>query len=140
MNLVPIALENIFLELDLEACPQLRVFEARIETSDYAFENLMNWLAKVLSTVTSPVFSRFILSLHETMLEHHALYITPVTTDALDRWVSRVASQSGMRFIIKGDLPLIWRQVLVYCFPSCTSVIRFDFPDPDTVPRCGRGG
>ena len=102
----------------------------------------MNWLAKILSTITSPVFSEFVLSLHETILEQHVRHITPVTTDALDRWVSWVALRSGMRFIIKGDLPLIWRQVLVYCFPSSTSVgaIRFDFPDPDTAPRCGRGG
>jgi len=137
-----VALGNTFLELNLEACPKLRVFEARIETSEYAFGNLINWLADVLSTVTSPVFSKFILSLHETMLEQHVLQITPVTADALDRWVSRVAPQSGVRFIIKGDLPEVWRQVLVYCFPSSTGVgaIRFDFADPDTVPRCGRGG
>ena len=140
--LVLVTLESTFLELNLEACPKLRVFEARIETSEYAFGNLINWLANVLGTVTSPVFSKFILSLHQTMLEQHVFQITPTTAGPLDRWVFHVAIQSGTRFIIKGDLPLVWRQVMVHCFPFSTSVgaIRFDFPDPDTAPRCGRGG
>ena len=101
----------------------------------------MNWLAKVLSTVTSPVFSKFILSLDNTTLESHAFQVNRATTDVLDRWVSWLSPRSGMRFIIKGNLPLVWRQVLVYCFPSAMEVgaVRFDFADPGTVPQCGRG-
>ena len=140
-TLVLITSESTLLEFDLEACPDLRVFEVRIETPSYAFANLMNWLARALSSVKSPVFSKFILSLDDTALEPYPFQVTPATTDTLDRWVSWLFSRSGMRFIIKGDLSLVWRQVLVYCFPRSrdAGAIMFDFPDPGTVPQCSRG-
>lgn len=136
-------LEDTFLELNLGACPKLRVFEARIETSSYAFENLMSWLARVLSTVTSPVFSRLILSLAETTLEPHALQVTRETTgiQVLDQRVSWLSSRSRLRFIIKSDLPPLWRQLLEHWFPCSTGAgaIRFVYADSGTVPQCGRG-
>lgn len=130
-TLVPIALESTFLKLDLGTCRKLRVFEVRVETSPHTFVSLVNWLAGVLSTITSPVFSRFILSLDETTLEPHISQINDATTLPLDQRVSWLSYRSGMRFIIKGHLSLVWRQLLQLHFPSSTRVcaIRFDLAD-----------
>ena len=134
-----VALESTFFEFDLGACQNLRVFEARIETSSYALYDLMVWLARVISTIKSPAFSKFILSLDHTTFEPHILGLNAATTNILDQWMSWLSSRSGARFIIKGDLPLVWRQLLVLCFPFCTdrNAIRFDFGDQGTVPQCG---
>ena len=136
-----VASQNFFPELNLGGCPELRVFEVRIEASSCTFWNLVGWLTRVLDTVTSRVFSRFFLSLDDTMLNLHVFEVTPETTSALDELLARLSYRSGMRFIIKGKLSLVWRQVLGHCFPHCTGAgaLRFDFPDPDTVPLCGQG-
>ena len=125
-HLVLIVLESTFLELDLRTCQKLRVFEARIETSSHTFSSLISWLTEVLSTITSPVFSKFILSLDDTTLEPHVLRINDATTRILDQWVS---CRPGMRFIIKGHSSLNWRQLLALCFPSSTAAGAFDFAD-----------
>jgi len=101
----------------------------------------MVWLAGIVSTIKSPVFAEFILSLDHTTFAPHIERLT-TTTDILDRLVSQLSSRLGTRFIIKGDLPLVWRQVLALCFPSCIDrgAVRFDFGDLMAAPRCGRAG
>lgn len=137
LTYVLMELENTFLEFNFNACPNLRVFEARIENPSYTLDDLMSWLAVVISTIKSPVFSKLILSLDQTTFEPHAHLLEPAKTTHLDQWVSY---RSGTQLIIKGDLPLVWREILVLCFPCSTTVsaIRFDFPDPSGAPRCGR--
>lgn len=135
-----VVLESTLLEFNFKTCSNLRIFETRIDNPSYTLDDLLFWLVKILSTIRSPVFSKFILSLNKAILEPHVHLLEPAKTDLLDRWVSSLSSRSGMRFIIKGDLPLHWRQLLVFCLPSSAnaSAIRFDFPDPNAAPQCGR--
>ena len=137
--LLPI-LDDTFLEFDFEACLNLRVFEVRINSPSYTLDNLILWLCRVLSTIKSPVFSKFILSLDWTMSEPNFHLLEPAKTSSLDRWLFLLFRGSRTLFIIKGGLPLNWRHYLMLCFPSSTYVnaIRFDFPYPDAVPQCGR--
>jgi len=99
----------------------------------------MVWLAAIVSTIKSPVFAEFILSLDHTTFAPHIERFNG-TTSILDQWLSCLSSRLGTRFIIKGNLPLVWRQVLALSFPSCTerSAIRFDFGDSIAAPQCGR--
>ena len=129
-----------FLEFDLGTCQGFRVFEARIENPSYTFDNLISWLTRVLGTITSPVFSKFILSLDQTTLEPHVLQINPPTTDILDQLLSWLTLRLGMRFIIKGEISLVWRQLLLLCFPSSTAVggIMFDHADSGATLQCSR--
>ena len=140
-TLVLVASGNTFPELNLGGCPELRVIEVRIETSSCAFNTLVSWLTNVLGTVTSLVFSKFILSLDDAMLNLHAPQVTRPTTCALDWWVARLFNQSRMLLIIKGSLSRDWLNVLRYCFPLSTGAgaIRFEFPDPVTIRPCEQG-
>jgi len=137
--LVLTAPETAFFKLQLGPCRNLRIFEARIETSSFALDDLIRWLVGVLSTIRSPVFSEFILSLDYKTFEPHIHEVNPTIISILDRRVSRLRRRSGMRLIIKSDLPEPWRQLLLFCLPSSTSVcaIRFDLPD-SSVLLCGQ--
>ena len=99
----------------------------------------MVWLAGIIDTIKSPVFAEFILSLDHTTFAPHIERLA-TTTAILDQRVSQLSSRLGTRFIIKGDLPLVWRQVLALNFPSCIdrSAIRFEFGDSIVAPQCGR--
>lgn len=101
----------------------------------------MMWLAGIVSTIKSPVFAEFILSLDHTTFAPHIERLA-TTTGTLDLLISQLSSRLGTRFIIKGDLPLVWRQVLALCFPSCIDrgAIRFVFGDSVAAPWCGRAG
>ena len=134
-------LDSTFLEFDFKACSNLCILEVRIDNLSLTLDNLLVWLVEVLSTIDSSVFSKFILSLDQTVLAPHVHLLEPAKTELLDRRMSLLSRRSGAHFIIKGDLPLSWRQLLMLCFPSCenTSTVRFDFKDPNAPPHsCGQ--
>ncbi|KAF9650474.1 hypothetical protein BDM02DRAFT_3221070 [Thelephora ganbajun] len=97
-----LALESTFLQFNFRACLTLRVFEARIDNLSCALGDLIIWLAGVLSTIKSPVFSKFILSLDYTTLEPHVYQLNATTTNPLDRWRQ---ARSGLQ--IRALLPSV---------------------------------
>lgn len=131
--------QNAFADFDFKTCFNLRVFEARVDGPSCTLDGLLFWLAKILSTIKSPVFSKLILSLDKAILEPH-VQLLPERINLLDQWTSLLYFQSGTLLVIKGDLPLAWRQLLLLCLPYSATVnaVRFDFPDPSGIPRCGR--
>ena len=117
------------LRFDLSACSHLRVFELRLDFSSYAFRDLMLWLASIVSTVTSPVFSRFVFVANRAV--PHLICRKAGWKNGwepADQALLRLSQRTGMKVIVKGSaLREPFCDVMRAAFPLMVTAEAFEF-------------
>ena len=116
---------------DLSACSHLRIFELRLGFSPCHFRDLASWLAAIIGTITSPVLSRFILTVDITNYER--LFRTTGgenAWEAVDESLLRLSQRTEMKMVVRRTAPYVtFRDVMEGAFPLMVSAgaIEFEF-------------
>jgi len=126
------------LSFNLSTCSHLRIFEFCLEISSYVFRDLGLWLASVIGTITSPVFSGFVLVANRT--DFHQLFRRidgKSAWELADQALLRLSQQTGMNMVVRGRvLHVTFRNVTVEdAFPLMVSAGAFEF-EPNNSPLC----
>lgn len=132
-------LDGAVLRFDLSDCFHLRVFEFRFEFSTYIFHDLVLWFASVIDTITSPVFSRFILvadSANFNQLFRKIDAYGKSGWEFADQALLRLSQRTGMKMVVKRRvLHETFRNVMRGTFPLMVSAGAFEFEYNDS-PSC----
>ena len=124
------------LRFDLSACSHLRIFELRFELSPYVFHDLVSWLASVISTVTSPTFSRFILVANSADFNPLFRRISGRSAwEPADQALLLLSQRTGMKMIVRGRiLHDTFCNAMRDSFPLMVSAGAFEFEFNDSLP------
>ena len=127
------------LKFDLSACSLLRVFELRFERFTYVFRDLVLWLASVANTITTPVFSRFVLVANSgNPLLLFQNFDDKNVWDPADQALLRLSQRTGMKMVVKRRfINEPFRNVMEGAFPLMVSAGVFEFETND-MPLCSR--
>lgn len=130
-------IDGAVLRFDLSACSQLRTFELRLQLSSYVFRDLVFWLASVINTITSPVFSRFVLVTNSVNFRSLFRRIDGKSAwDLADQALLRLSQRTGMKMIVRRKvLHDNFCSSLKDAFPLMVSAGAFEF-EPNDLPPC----
>jgi len=130
-------IDGAVLRFDLSACSHLRIFELRLQLSSYVFRDLVFWLASVISTITSPVFSRFVLVTNSVNFRSLFRRIDGKSAwDLADQALLRLSQKTGMKMIVRRKvLHDDFCSSLKDAFPLMVSAGAFEF-EPNDLPPC----
>lgn len=127
------------LRFDLSACSHLQIFELRLERITYFFRDLVLWLASVVNTITSPVFSRFVLVADSG--NPHPLFRKfdeRSAWDPADQAFLCLSQRVEMKMVVKRRvLSEPFRDVMEGAFPLMASAGLLEFETNDS-PLCSR--
>lgn len=130
-------IDGAVLRFDLSACSRLQIFELRLQLSSYAFRDLVFWLASVINTITSPVFSKFVLVAN--IANYQSLFRRRVdgksAWDVADQALLRLSQRTGMKMIVRRKvLHDVFCNALRNAFPLMVSAGAFEFEANDLLP------
>lgn len=125
------------LKFDLSACSALRTFELHLELQFHVFSDFVLWLASVISTITSPAFTRFVFVVDST--NFHPLFRRiggKSAWELVDRALLSLSQQTGMKMVVKGrSLHDPLREAVSDSFPFMASAAMIEFePDDSLLP------
>jgi len=128
------------LRFDLSACYHLRIFEIRFELSPYVFRDLVLWLATIVNTINSPVFSRFVLVVDIARFQQLFRKIDGRTAwEPTDQALLRLSQRTGMKLVVRARvLHVGFCRWVVDAFPLMASAgaLEFESNDPPSCTRC----
>ena len=124
------------LRFDLSTCSHLRIFELRLECLSYAFRDPVSWLASIIGTITSPVFSRFVLEANSAKVHQIFRRIDGENVwELVDQALLRLSQQTGAKMIARGRvLHGPFCNVMEAAFPLMVSAGAFEFEPNNSSP------